>query len=408
MEYITRELERKFIKMNGFFKAILVTGARQVGKTTMMKHLAEGSNRTYVTLDNAVVRDLAKRDPVLFFQTYKPPILIDEVQKAPELFEQIKIMCDESEDKGLFWLTGSQQYKMMKKIKDTLAGRLCILELYSLSQREKNGITFDTELDFSLETLQNRQKQVPKNDVISVFNHIWEGGMPQVLEVDDELRSEYFNSYLETYLMRDIAEEGGITDTVRFRKFMNACAALVSEQVNYANLAEAADISQPTAKIWIKVLQGLGIIYLLEPYSNNALKRLTKTPKLYFCDTGLCAYLSMWLTPATLMQGAASGHFYENYVVMELVKNYSHGKAKSNITYYRDSNAKEIDVFVEENNIIHPLEIKKSANPNNKEVKKYAVIDKASLNRGNGGIICMCEEPIPIDAENCLIPSNLI
>lgn len=408
MEYITRELERKFIKMNGFFKAILVTGARQVGKTTMMKHLAEGSNRTYVTLDNAVVRDLAKRDPVLFFQTYKPPILIDEVQKAPELFEQIKIMCDESEDKGLFWLTGSQQYKMMKKIKDTLAGRLCILELYSLSQREKNGITFDTELDFSLETLQNRQKQVPKNDVISVFNHIWEGGMPQVLGVDDELRSEYFNSYLETYLMRDIAEEGGITDTVRFRKFMNACAALVSEQVNYANLAEAADISQPTAKTWIKVLQGLGIIYLLEPYSNNALKRLTKTPKLYFCDTGLCAYLSMWLTPATLMQGAASGHFYENYVVMELVKNYSYRKAKSNITYYRDSNAKEIDVFVEENNIIHPLEIKKSANPNNKEVKKYAVIDKASLNRGNGGIICMCEEPIPIDAENCLIPSNLI
>lgn len=408
MEYITRELERKFIKMSGFFKAILVTGARQVGKTTMMKHLAEGSNRTYVTLDNAVVRDLAKRDPVLFFQTYKPPILIDEVQKAPELFEQIKIMCDESEDKGLFWLTGSQQYKMMKKIKDTLAGRLCILELYSLSQREKNGITFDTELDFSLETLQNRQKQVPKNDVISVFNHIWEGGMPQVLGVDDELRSEYFNSYLETYLMRDIAEEGGITDTVRFRKFMNACAALVSEQVNYANLAEAADISQPTAKTWIKVLQGLGIIYLLEPYSNNALKRLTKTPKLYFCDTGLCAYLSMWLTPATLMQGAASGHFYENYVVMELVKNYSYGKAKSNITYYRDSNAKEIDVFVEENNIIHPLEIKKSANPNNKEVKKYAVIDKASLNRGNGGIICMCEEPIPIDAENCLIPSNLI
>lgn len=303
MEYITRELERKFIKMNGFFKAILVTGARQVGKTTMMKHLAEGSNRTYVTLDNAVVRDLAKRDPVLFFQTYKPPILIDEVQKAPELFEQIKIMCDESEDKGLFWLTGSQQYKMMKKIKDTLAGRLCILELYSLSQREKNGITFDTELDFSLETLQNRQKQVPKNDVISVFNHIWEGGMPQVLGVDDELRSEYFNSYLETYLMRDIAEEGGITDTVRFRKFMNACAALVSEQVNYANLAEAADISQPTAKTWIKVLQGLGIIYLLEPYSNNALKRLTKHRSCIFVIRDCALIFQCGLPPQLLCRG---------------------------------------------------------------------------------------------------------
>lgn len=408
MAYIKRELERKFIKMNGFFKAVLVTGARQVGKTTMMKHLAEGTGRTYVTLDNALARELAQSDPVLFFQTYKPPILIDEVQKAPELFEQIKIMCDESEETGLFWLTGSQQYKMTKRIRETLAGRLCILELYSLSRREKSGITFDTELDFSLNTLKLRQKQMPKNDIQTVFRHIWEGGMPQAVGVDDELRSEYYNSYIETYLMRDIAEEANITDYVRFRKFLSACAALTAEQLNYSNLAEAADISQPTAKEWIAVLQGLSIIYLLQPYSNNALKRLTKTPKLYFCDTGLCAYLSMWLTPATLMNGAVSGHFYENYAVMELVKNFAYAKTKANITYYRDSNAKEIDLFIEENNIIHPLEIKKSANPNNREVKKYEVLDKAQLNRGNGGIICMCEEPIPIDKDNCLIPSNLI
>lgn len=408
MKYIKREVERKFLKLNDFFKAVLVTGARQVGKTTMLKELAKGTNRTYVTLDNALARDLAKRDPVLFFQTYKPPILIDEVQKAPELFEQIKIMCDETEEKGLFWLTGFQQYKMMKNIRETLAGRLGIVELYSFSQREKNGIFFETDLDFSLANLQARQAKLPKNDIVSVFNHIWEGGMPQVLGVDDELRSEYYNSYIETYLMRDIAEEGGITDTVKFRKFLNACAALVSEQLNYKNLAEAADISQPTAKEWVKVLQGLGIIYLLQPYSNNALKRLTKTPKLYFCDTGLCAYLSMWLTPQTLMNGAVSGHFYENYVVMELVKNYAYSKAKCNLTYYRDSNAKEIDVFVEENNVIHPLEIKKSANPNNREIKKYDVLDKAELNHGNGGIVCMCEEPVPLDNLNCLIPSNLI
>ena len=162
MAYITRELERKFMKLNGFFKAVLVTGARQVGKTTMLKHLCEGTDRTYVSLDNIMARELAQTDPVLFFQTYKPPILIDEVQKAPELFEQIKIMCDESDEKGLFWLTGSQQYKMMKKIRDTLAGRIGILNLYSMSQREKNNIVFDTALDFSLETLQARQKQVPK------------------------------------------------------------------------------------------------------------------------------------------------------------------------------------------------------------------------------------------------------
>ena len=408
MAYITRELERKFLKMNGFFKAVLVTGARQVGKTTMLKHLAEGTNRTYVSLDNAMARDLAKNDPVLFFQTYKPPILIDEVQKAPELFEQIKIICDETDEKGLIWLTGSQQYGMMKRVRETLAGRIGILELYSLSQREKNGLVFDGELDFSLTTLQARQRLVPRNDVEKVFEHIWEGGMPQIWGVDEELRGEYFNSYVDTYLMRDVAEAGGITDAVRFRKFLLGCAALVSEQVNYATLAESADISQPTAKEWLRILEGLHIVYLLQPYSNNALKRLSKTPKLYFCDTGLCAYLSMWLTPDVLRQGAASGHFYENYVIMELVKNYAYAKSKANLTYYRDSNAKEIDVFVEENNIVHPLEIKKSATPDKREVKKYAVLDKAELIRGMGGIVCMCEEPIPIDEKNCFIPSNLI
>ena len=408
MEYITREIERKFIKMNGFFKVILVTGARQVGKTTMLKHLAEGTNRTYVTLDNIMVRDLAKSDPVLFFQTYKPPILIDEVQKAPELFEQIKIICDESGEKGLIWLTGSQQYKMMEKVRETLAGRIGILELYGLSQREKNGLIFENELDFSLNTLQARQNKVQKNNVVKVFENIWQGGMPQLIGVDEEMREEYYNSYVNTYLMRDVAEVGGITDVVKFRKFLSGCAALVSEQVNYVTLAESAEISPPTAKEWLKILQGLHVIYLLQPYSNNELKRLSKTPKLYFCDTGLCAYLSMWLTPNALMNGAASGHYYENYVVMELVKNYSYAKSKVNLTYYRDSNATEIDLFIEENNTIHPLEIKKSANPNKREIKKFAVIQKTMLNKGNGGIVCMCEQPIPIDENNCFIPCNLI
>lgn len=208
--------------------------------------------------------------------------------------------------------------------------------------------------------------------------------------------------------MRDAAEAGGITDAVKFRKFLSACAALVAEQINYATLAEAADISQPTAKEWVRLLEGLGILYLLRPYANNALKRLTKSPKLYFCDTGLCAYLSMWLTRDTLMNGAASGHFYENHVVLELLKTYASAKTSANLSYYRDSNAKEIDVFVEENNRIHPLEIKRSANPDRREVKKFELLDKASLERGCGGIVCMCEEVIPIDEKNCFIPCNLL
>lgn len=408
MQYIHRTLERKFLKMSSFFKAVLVTGARQVGKTTMLKHLAENENRTYVSMDNQMARALAKTDPVLFFQTYKPPIIIDEIQKAPELFEQIKIMCDETDERGLFWLTGSQQYHMISNIRETLAGRIGILELYSLSKNETDNIIFQNELDFTLDCLLERQKVSGKNDITDIFDHIWRGGMPAALDADEEQRQEYFNSYIETYLMRDVSEEGGITDTVRFRRFLNACAALTAEQVNYSTLAEAADISQPTAKAWLLLLESLGIIYLLKPFANNEIKRLAKTPKLYFCDTGLCAYLSMWLTRATLMNGAASGHYFENYVVAELLKNYSYSQSKVNLTYYRDSNAKEIDVLIEENGRIHPLEIKKSANPNRREIKKYEVLEKTGMQTGAGGIICMCEEVIPINSGNSFIPCNLI
>ena len=408
MKYIPRHLERKFMKMSSFFKAVLVTGARQVGKTTMLKHLAQDQKRTYVTLDTKMARELAKTDPVLFFQTYKPPILIDEVQYAPELFSQIKIMCDDSEQAGLFWLTGSQQYPMMKSASESLAGRVGIQNMYSLSQTEKAGIVFKNELDFSLPCLQERQSFAAKNDIVSVFEHIWRGGMPQVQDADAEQLQEYFESYLNTYLMKDIVELGEIRDTFRFSKFITACAALVGEMVNYKTLSEASGISQPCAKDWLNLLEGLGIVYLLRPYANNALKRLVKAPKLFFCDTGLAAYLSMWLTPQTLMHGAASGHFFENYVVSELLKSYSYSPLKANLTYYRDSNAKVIDVFIEENNIIHPLEIKKSANPDRREVKKFDVLKKASVETGAGGIVCMCEEPIPIDPLHNFIPSNLI
>lgn len=408
MAYIERALERKFLRMSSFFKAILVTGARQVGKTTMLKHLAEKQNRTYVTMDHAMARTLAQMDPVLFFQTYKPPIIIDEIQKAPELFEQIKIMCDKTEERGLFWLFGSQQYQMMKNIRETLAGRIGILELYSLSKNEIDGEIFSNKLDFSLPCLLERQEAAKKNDIEDVFEHIWRGGMPDALRADTEQRQEYFNSYIETYLMRDVTEEGGITDSVRFRKFLNACAALIARQVNYKTLADAAEISQPTAKEWLRILQGLGIVYLLPPFANNELKRLAKTPKLYFCDTGLCAHLSMWLTRDTLMNGAANGHYFENYVVIELLKSFAYAPDKANLTYYRDSNAKEIDIMAEENGRIYPLEIKKSANPDRREIKKYEVIDKTKLERGCGGIICMCEEVIPIDEKNCFIPCNLI
>jgi predicted AAA+ superfamily ATPase len=361
-----------------------------------------------------MARNLAKSDPVLFFQTYKPPIIIDEVQYASELFSQIKILCDEREVPGQFWLIGSQQFALMKNVRETLAGRISILELHSFSMNEKAGVSFDEEtdsrlrLDFSLQCLQARQAKVPRNDIIRVFEHIWRGGMPQALGADAEQLWEYYDAYVSTYLMRDAAELGGVTDTLRFARFLTACAALIAEQVNYKTLADTAEVSQPTVKEWLRLLTGLGIVYLLRPYANNTPKRLAKAPKLYFYDTGLAARLAMWLTPETLMNGAASGHFFENFIVSALVKNYAYSQTKADLSYYRDSNAKEIDIFVEENNLVHPLEIKKSASPDSREVKKFAVLDKAAITRGSGGVICMCEEPLPIDSKNCFIPCNLI
>lgn len=405
MKYIERALERKFLRMNDFFKVLLLTGARQVGKTTMLQHLAKGTGRRYVSMDRADYRDLAERDPVLFFQTFPPPLLIDEIQKAPKLLEQIKIMADESEEKGQFWLTGSQHFSMMRRVQETLAGRVGILHLYPFSQAEIEGRLPVEIPDFSISSL--REKSAGKKPPLTeeIFRRIWTGGMPQVQETDEELRSLYFSSYIETYLFRDILEMGEIRDTVRFMKFLRASAALTGQQVNYATLAEASDISQPTAKNWLQLLSGLGIIYLLQPYFNNELKRLVKSPKLYFCDTGLCAFLSFWPTPETLMAGAASGHYYENYVLMELIRNFSASPQKAEFSYYRDSRKNEIDIVIETGGELHPLEIKKSASPDSREIRKFKLLENPIIPTGSGGILCMAPEPLPLDEKNAIIPS---
>lgn len=404
--YIHRTLEAKFLKMSTFFKAVLVTGARQVGKTTMLKHLSE--NRTYVSLDDVDTLTLAKEDPKLFFMRYKPPIIIDEIQKAPELFPYIKILCDESEDTGLFWLTGSEQFSMMKNVTESLAGRIGIMTLYPLSISEINNVRLDAPLDFSLDNLVKREKQTGPFDLNTVFMQIWKGGMPQVQNADDQQRSLYYSSYINTYLMRDVVSAGGVTDEIRFKKFLTACAANTSQQLNLANLAMITEVSHPTAKSWLALLERLHIVYLLEPYANNKLKRLAKTPKLYFWDTGLCCYLVKWLSADTLINGNASGYYFENYAVTELLKDLEYNSVNYDISYFRDSNSKEIDIFLEIGGKIHPLEIKLSASPDRREIKKYSILDANSIPRGNGGIICMSPTVIPIDENNYYIPINII
>ena len=408
MEYIRRDLERKFLHMSSAFKAVMVVGARQVGKSTMLKHLAEGQNRTYVTMDDSQLRDFARTEPKLFLQTYEPPLLIDEVQKAPELFEEIKILCDSSEERGRFWLTGSQSKKLMKKAGDSLAGRLCILKMYSLSAREKLGVEGAEDLEFSLKSLLSRQKLFPTNNIVTTFENIWRGGLPDVQGKDEEQLSEYFNSYIETYLMRDAVDDYGITDTEGFRKFLRACAAFAGQLVNYNDLGISAGVSGATAKEWVKILGSMGIVFLLEPYASNELKRLTKTPKLYFCDTGFCAYLSSWTSRDVLMNGAASGHYYENYVIAELLRHYAYGKNKVNLNFYRDSKMKEIDLIIEENGVLHPVEIKKTAAPDKSAIKAFSVLVDAGREVGTGVVICMTDRVLPMDEKNLMMPSGVI
>lgn len=408
MEYIQRELERKFLKMNSVFKAILVTGARQVGKTTMLKHLAESENRTFVTMDDARNRELARRDPKLFFQMYQPPILIDEAQKAPELFETIKQMCDETEENGLFWLTGSESRKLLKEAGDSLAGRICILRMYSLSQREKQGLVDIGELPFTFEALKKREQHFGQNNIGDIYEHIWKGGMPGTLQMDAEQRYEYYESYINTYLLRDAVDDNGITDTVGFRRVLAACASFIGNLVNYTDIANAGGVSVVTVKKWMKILQNMGIIFLLDTYANNELKRLVKTPKLYFCDTGLAAYLSMWTSKEVLMNGAASGHYFENFVVGELLRGYSYSEKKVNLTYYRDTNQKEIDMVIEEAGIVHPVEIKKATTPEKRVVKAFKVLETTNNTVGMGVVICMTDTVFPIDENNAMIPCNIL
>ena len=408
MQYIHRALERKFLKMSSAFKVVMVTGARQVGKSTMLKYLAQDTGRVYVSMDDADARELAERDPKLFFQMYQPPILIDEAQKAPALFEQIKILCDASDERGRFWLTGSQSRKLLKQAGDSLAGRICILKLFSLSAKELAGKADDISMDYSLQSLLKKSRSYPNNNILDVYSRIWEGGMPDMISLDAEQRREYWNSYIDAYLMRDAVDDNGIQDTDGFRKFLRACAAFSGELVNYNDLSNAVGVSGVTAKEWVKLLQSMGIIFLLEPLFNNELKRMIKTPRLYFCDTGLCAFLSSWTSRDTLMNGAASGHYLENYVVAEMLRNASYGEQKINLNFYRDTNQKEIDLVAEMDGKLHPFEIKRAASPDRKIVKTFSLLEKSGKEIGPGGVICMAEKPFPIDSSNSMIPVNLL
>ena len=407
--YIKRALENVVKRLSGQYSAILVTGPRQVGKTTMLKKLMEdeGNIRDYVTLDDLAERNLAKTDPAMFFQLHKPPVLIDEVQYAPELFPYIKMEVDRNHEPGAFWLTVSQIFKLMRGVQESLSGRVAVLSMSSLSQREIIGERSEP-FDLDLDRLIKAERNTAPADAAEIFERLWNGSMPALVSGQYTDRDIFYSGYVSTYIERDVRELSGAIDSLKFFNFVTAVAARAGQLVNYKGIADDADIDQITVKSWLNIMETLGLIFYLHPYSNNVLKRTIKTPKLYFYDTGLVCYLTRWSSPETAMNGAMNGALLENYVVSELVKSYQCNGLEPYIYYYRDRDAKEIDVIIEKDGRLHPLEIKKTALPDKRLTNVFEVIDKSPLQRGIGAILCMAEKLSAFDKDDLIVPIRLV
>lgn len=407
MHYIKRNLEKVVAQVTKEYPVVLVTGPRQVGKTTMLQKLMEGTDRGYVTLDDLNDRSLAKNDPELFLQLHKPPVLIDEVQYAPELFTYIKKYADKNHEPGAFWLTGSQVFKLMQGVQESLAGRVAVLSLTSLSQAEISGVEMKP-FTIELEKLSEREKERDKTDARGIFERIYRGSMPAIVSGANSNSQIFYSSYLSTYIERDIRNLSDAIDSLKFLKFMTAAAARCGQMVNVADIAQDADINQTQAKNWLGILETLGIIFYLHPYSNNLLKRLVKTPKLYFYDTGLVCYLTKWSSADTLESGAMNGAILENYVVAEIAKTYWNCGMEPYMYYYRDKDAKEIDIVLEHDGVLNPIEIKKTSNPGTELTKVFELLDKSSTPRSKGAIICMKPGLGAIDRDNYIVPIWMI
>ena len=396
MEYIRRSIEDIVLKSEKTFKSILVTGARQTGKSTVLQKLFP--EKKYVPVDDPFIEEQAVEQPEMFMMLNPPPVIYDEVQRAPNLFRYIKIKCDESDERGLFCLSGSQPLELMEGVSESLSGRIGIIELSGLSMREIKGDSFNRSFVPTMEYVQERSKSVKP------FDNIWEvihrGGYPELQNPEVDW-SVFYSGYIKTYLERDVRSLSAVQNLDDFRKFMIAVAARTGQMINYANIADEVGKDQSTIKRWLSVLEASGIIYLLEPFSSSVLKRAIKTPKVYFRDTGLAAYLTRWLTPETLANGAMSGAFFETFVISEILKSYSNRGIDYRycVSYYRGRDKKktsenEIDLIIEENGTLYPVEIKRSSKVIADQISAFSVLDGIpDKKRGMGAVICMCPQP---------------
>ncbi|MDR1183760.1 MAG: ATP-binding protein [Coriobacteriales bacterium] len=411
--YISRAIEDVILQTSQTFKVLMLTGPRQTGKTTLLQKLAD-SERRYVTLDDLALRSLAQSDPQLFLSRFEAPVLIDEIQYAPELLPYIKIDVDKKQQNGAYWLTGSQMFHAMRGLSESLAGRVGIIDLFALSQREVAGsvsAAFSTDPRF----IMTHAKTAPAADLKAIYERIFQGGMPQLVADPRVDRDRFFASYVATYIERDIRDLTQISSETAFLRFMTVVAAHTARPLVMEEIAQAAEVTAPTVKRWLSLLSSTGIIALVQPFHHSALKRAVKMPLLHFMDTGLAAYLTGWTSPAVLERGAMTGQFFETWVFTELYKSFINAGVRPPIYYYRDKDKKEIDLLLHQNGTLYPMEIKKTANPGLNDIRNFSVLSPLETMRGqlkvqvgNGAVLCMIPEPLPINNSNWYVPARII
>lgn len=402
--YIHRHAEDTVRELSKMFGAVLVAGPRQVGKTTMLGHLVGKSNS--VSLDDGFELSMARTQSSTFFKEHIPPVFIDEIQKAPELFPRIKLQIDQSHKKGQFYLCGSQQFAMMKNVSESLTGRIGLVTLLGLSLRE---INLSNNKDVFLPTEEYLKKAMSHKISVSydeVWERIYRGSLPEIVVNEKYNKEKFYAGYVTSYVERDVHEYLRIGDVVRFQRFMGAVAALSGQMLNLTALAREAGISQPTAEQWLSALIASNLVYLLRPYSNNLLKRVTRTPKLYFLDTGLASYLTHWPSADVLRNGAMGGAIFETFVVSEIVKSYyNQGVIDPPLYYYRDKEMREIDLLIEQGDSLYPLEIKKHVDPTTQDIRNFSVLDKViNRKRQPGGVICCYDRVAYLQDDDRVIP----